>query len=87
MKFLFAGMPISDYADAFPDNPPIDASDPNRHYWWPVAPNLPERIPEAPTDHATSEESFRSTVVVQPEVKAEFYRQIAKDFITRFKGG
>jgi hypothetical protein len=86
MRFLFGGIPVGEYADAFPGRAAIDVSDPNRHYWWPVLP-ASEAIPEVQRDRATSEESFQSHSDVTPEQEAELYRRIAEDFIQRFKGG
>jgi hypothetical protein len=86
-RFLFAGIPVKNYSEAFPDGPAIDESDANRHYWWPVAPLNQELAPEVRRDQATSEENFTSKYDVSPEEKALLYRQIAEDFIRRFKGG
>jgi hypothetical protein len=86
-QFLFAGIPTSSYSEAFPDKPAIDTSDPNRHYWWPLAPRSAQAMPAPQRDQATSEESFKSSAGVSPEVEATLYRKIAKDFIMRFKGG
>ncbi len=87
MRFLFAGIPADKYAAAFPDNPPVDTTDPNRHYWWPANPTVAELIPEVTRDRATSDETFASKVDVSPEEKAILYRKVAEDFVQRFKGG
>jgi hypothetical protein len=86
LLFLFAGIPVSKYSEAFEDRPPIDASDPNRHYWWPVHPVGDEKVPQPPRDVATSEETFKTNVGIAPEAQAVLYRQIADDFINRFRG-
>ncbi len=87
MRFLLAGLPVGQYRAAFPDGEPIDQSDPNRHYWWPLSPLHREVVPEARHDKATSEESFESKIDASPEHKVSLYQRIAKDFIDRFKGG
>jgi hypothetical protein len=87
LLFLFAGVPVSRYSSVFPDRAPIDASDPNRHYWWPLQPLGDQAQPQPKVEVATSEETFSSAVGVEREKGAELFRQIARDFINRFKGG
>ncbi len=85
MRFLFGGIPANKYKEVYGTAASFDTSDPNRHHWWPVAPNV-EPAPE-PRDRAASEERFASRVDVGPTEAAVLYRRIAEDFIARFKGG
>jgi hypothetical protein len=86
LEFLFSGIPIKEYASVFPNRAPLDQSDPNRHYWWPVAPAQVEAVPLAHVDHAVSESKFESAVAVPREEQAKLFRAIVKDFIERFRG-
>jgi hypothetical protein len=87
VRFLFGGMAMSSYAEAFPDRPATTVTDPNRHYWWPVTPDVPDLPPEPVRDIATSEETAHSVASVTPEEAAMLYREVATDFIRRFKKG
>ncbi len=86
LEFLFSGFPVKEYSSVFPNRTPIDQSDPNRHYWWPVAPAQVEAVPLAHDDHAVSETKFESAVTVPREEQAQLFRAIVKDFIDRFRG-
>jgi hypothetical protein len=89
-RYLFAGIPVGQYSSAFPDRAPLDQSDPNRHYWWPVKPDLPETVPAVASDQAIAEDVIPSKVDVSPDEEERLlslFRRIAEDFVERFKGG
>jgi hypothetical protein len=86
LAFLFGGIDLKDYGAAFPGRPPLDQSDPNRHYWWPLKPNGPEELPQPHVDRARSETTFESSVAVAASEQTELFRSIVKDFIERFQG-
>jgi hypothetical protein len=85
--FVFAGIPVQDYASVFHADADFDTSDPSVHYWWPVLPLKAEQTAPPLRPLAASEESFSSDVQVGPDEQETLYRKIAEDFITRFKGG
>jgi hypothetical protein len=87
--FLFGSVPMSECKRLFSgENSGClpDENDPNRHYWWSVAPPTPQNIP-VPQDVATSEEGHVAKMELDPEKDAALARKIADDFIHRFKEG